>query len=71
MSIFFDSKTCMIFAPNFDQTHEFDILIRLEDLVEDLGFMHRLCIHVSYETSRPLSFTLSDVGHVCKSYDRA
>ena len=43
--------------------------IRLEDLVEDLGFIPSLCIYASYETSRPLSSTFSDVGHVFNSYD--
>lgn len=43
--------------------------IRLNDMVEDLGFIRSLCIHASCETSRLLSSTLSDVGHVHNSYD--
>ena len=45
--------------------------IVLADWIKDLAFMHSLCIHASYETSRPLSSTLSDVGHVCNSFDWA
>ena len=33
--------------------------------------MPSLCIQASYETSRPLFSTLSDVRHVCNSYDWA
>ena len=47
------------------------MIIGLEDWVSDLGFIPSLCIHASCKTSRPLSSTSSDVGHVCSSYDWA
>jgi len=61
----------MIFAPNLNRTHELDAAIGLEDRAEDLGLMPSLCVHASCETSRPLSSTLSDVGHACNFLDWA
>jgi len=44
---------------------------RLKDWIEDLGSMPSLCTHTSYDTSRPLSYILSDFGHVYNSFDWA
>ena len=33
--------------------------------------MPSLCTHTSYDTSRPLSYILSDFGHVYNSFDWA
>jgi len=69
MSTSLESETCMIYAPNLDWIHELGVTIGLEDCIEDLGFMPSLFIHASCKTSRPLSSTLSDIGHVRNSYN--
>ena len=71
MSTTLVSETYIIYVPNLNQTHELDVNIRLEDWVEDLGFMPSLCIYTFCETFRPLSSTLIDVGHMCYCYDWA
>jgi len=48
MSTSLESETCIIYAPNLDQTHELDVAIGLEDWIEDLGFMQSLCVHALF-----------------------
>jgi len=70
MSTLLKPKTCVMDNPYLDQTHEHNVTIRLENWVEDLGYMHSLCIYTFYETMS-LSSLLKYFGHVCSYYDRA
>ena len=71
MSTILESEIDVSYGFNLDWTHKLNVAIGHENWTEDLGFIPTLCVHTSCETSRPLSYTLSDVGHVFNSYDWA
>ena len=71
ISTLLELKTCVIDALNLDGTLGLNMARGFQDWVQDLGFMPRFRILAASRTSRPLSSTLSGVGHTYNSYDWA